>query len=212
MAPYSVDNDFFAAQGVQGRELRHQMIGSLDLDPRLPTICFAGKLQPYKRPLDVVEAIRQMSSRANLLIIGEGPLGHEVRRAAANLPTVRVLGFVNQSTIGHWYGACDVLVLPSDSEPWGLVVNEAMAAGAIPVVSSEVGCGPDLVRPGGGIVFPVGDATALAASLDRLFADPRTLVSARKLNQRIIQDYSITDTARGYERGAALAIGVQGLR
>jgi glycosyltransferase involved in cell wall biosynthesis len=62
-----------------------------------------------------------------------------------------------------------VFVLPSVHEPWGLIVNEAMAAGRAVVVSDEVGCAPDLVKDGeNGFVFRAGDVAALAAALRRL--------------------------------------------
>ena len=67
-----------------------------------------------------------------------------------------VTGFVNQADLPSYYHAADVLVLPSESEPWGLVVNEAMAAGALPVLSDRVGATPDLVS-GLGEIYPCGD-------------------------------------------------------
>ncbi len=60
-----------------------------------------------------------------------------------------IAGFVNQQELPSWYAAADTLVLPSDSrETWGLVVNEAMAAGLPVVVSDAAGCSLDLVREG----------------------------------------------------------------
>ena len=59
---------------------------------------------------------------------------------------MRCLGFVNQAELPGWYGCGDVLALPSGREPWGLVVNEGMACGLVPVVSEAVGCAADLVE------------------------------------------------------------------
>ena len=64
------------------------------------------------------------------------------------------------------YAAADALVLPSEGETWGMVVNEAMASGKPCLVSDRVGCGPDLIVPGEtGEVFPVGDVAALSSLL-----------------------------------------------
>ena len=79
---------------------------------------------------------------------------------------MRALGFINQSEIAEWYGISDVFVLPSEREPWGLAVNEAMAGGAIPIVSDAVGCGDDLVTPDIGYIFPVGDIASLANAIE----------------------------------------------
>jgi glycosyltransferase involved in cell wall biosynthesis len=205
MAPFSVDTDRFASEGAAGRAERAGMLQAIGLDPVLPTLCFAGKLQPHKRPLDVLAALDRMTSPANLIVIGEGPLRAEVAKTAAGLSTVRVLGFLNQSAIGRWFGACDVIVLPSEVEAWGLVVNEAMAAGAVPVVSSAVGCGPDLVSSSGGVVYPVGDIAALADALDNLVADPRTLAMASATTRTVSEEHSLAATARGYEAAARVA-------
>ena len=77
----------------------------------------------------------------NLLMLGDGPLRAEIRGYERRLP-VRCLGFVNQAELPCWYASGDILALPSGREPWGLVVNEAMACGLLPVVSDAVGCGP----------------------------------------------------------------------
>ena len=85
-----------------------------------------------------------------------------------------LLGFRNQSELPAIYAAADVLVLPSDrQETWGLVINEAMAAGLPVIASDAVGCVPDLITPGErGDRFPPGDIDALAAALRALLDDP----------------------------------------
>jgi len=85
------------------------------------------------------------------------------------LPPASFAGFLNQSELPAAYVAADVLVLPSESETWGLAVNEAMACGLPAIVSDSVGCAPDLIEEGKtGFSFPVGNAAALAERLVRL--------------------------------------------
>jgi glycosyltransferase involved in cell wall biosynthesis len=160
-APHSVDTERFAMAGAVGRAHRTSMLESLGLEPELPLVLFAGKLQPWKRPLDVVMAMDQLEHTANLIVIGDGPLRPEIEELASRRPWMRTLGFVNQVEIPEWYGAADLFVLPSDREPWGLAVNEAMAAGAVPIVSDTVGCAPDLVMRGVGWVHATRDIGAL---------------------------------------------------
>src|SRR5262249_3114989 len=81
-------------------------------------------------------------------------------------------GFVNQSELPALYAASDVFVLPSQNEPWGLAVNEAMCASLPVVVSREVGCVADLVRDGvNGYTLEAGDVEGLARALRRRIED-----------------------------------------
>ena len=82
---------------------------------------------------------------------------------------MRFLGFKNQTELPAYYDLCDVFVLPSVYEPWGLVVNEVMNAGRAVIVSDQVGCGPDLVRNGeNGFIFRAGDIGDLAEALTKV--------------------------------------------
>jgi len=196
LAPYSVDNERFRAAADAARAGRAARLASLGLDPRRPTVIFSGKLIPQKRPLDLVRAIEQ-AGPLNLLMLGDGPLRAEIREHEGRLP-VRCLGFVNQAELPGWYASGDIIALPSGREPWGLVVNEGMACGLLPVVSDAVGCGPDLVR-GIGEVFPAGDTGALAAALTRVAAQSRE--RAALLRGRLA-DYTVAATAAGFEQAA----------
>src|SRR5439155_25479306 len=87
---------------------------------------------------------------------------------------VRFLGFRNQSELPGFFALADVFVLPSRHEPWGLIVNEAMAAGCAVVVSSDVGAATDLVTDGlNGYTTPVGEVSALATALARVLCSPQ---------------------------------------
>jgi glycosyltransferase involved in cell wall biosynthesis len=132
---------------------------------------FAGKFVVRKRPLDFIEAIHRAASRGSPvrgLMVGDGPLRAACEREAARLDApVRFAGFLNQTAILQAYASADVLVLPSSSETWGLVVNEAMICGLPCMVSDRVGCGPDLIQSGEtGWVFPAEDVSRLADAME----------------------------------------------
>lgn len=204
-APYSVDTDRFSIEGAVGRGHRTQMLRSVGLDPEAPAVLFAAKLQHWKRPADVVAAIDQVDRDVNLIVIGDGPLRPALELLSAKRPWMRMLGFVNQSAIGRWYGVADLFVLPSEREKWGLAVNEAMAAGAVPIVSDVVGCAPDLVTPDVGWVHGVGDIGALARAIDE-GCDLSALGKRRLAAQRRSAAYGIEATARGIEAGVRAAL------
>ena len=168
MAPYSVDIERFRTGAEQARGGREDRLSALGLDPSLPTIISAAKLSPGKRPQDLVSSLQLMESQANLVFVGDGELASSVAEAARG-QRVAMVGFVNQTGMPAALALGDIIALVSDVEQWGLVVNEAMACGLLPVVSDRVGCAPDLVE-GLGETFPAGDVRALAAALDRAVA------------------------------------------
>jgi glycosyltransferase involved in cell wall biosynthesis len=177
LMPYSVDNEWFAAKARAAAEHREDLRTELGLEPGRQIILFASKLVERKRCIDLVEAYAKLSFDGRteplpyLLIVGDGELraGLEAKAKQWNWEAIRFLGFRNQGDIPRYLDLCDVFVLPSVHEPWGLIVNEAMAAGRAVVVSDEVGCAPDLVKDGeNGFVFKAGDINGLAEALRRL--------------------------------------------
>jgi glycosyltransferase involved in cell wall biosynthesis len=81
-------------------------------------------------------------------------------------------GFLEQDELKAAHHASDVLVLPSDHEPWALVVQEAMAAGIVVVASDVVGAAHDLVEDKvSGRIFPAGNQEALEQALLEVTAD-----------------------------------------
>jgi glycosyltransferase involved in cell wall biosynthesis len=172
-APHAVDNAFFAAAAAELRPMRAHLRHDFDVPDDATVFLSVGRLIDIKRIEVFVAALgraARTAPRAAGLIVGDGPLKPSLealaRRAGA---PVRFAGFLNQGAIGRAYAAADVLVLPSRSETWGLVVNEAMASGLPAIVSTGVGCAGSLVRPGEtGEIFPEGDVDALADHLTAL--------------------------------------------
>src|SRR5208283_2027572 len=106
---------------------------------------------------------------SHLVFAGEGPLRSELESRAESLGLkvqTHFLGFINQSGLPSVYRGSDLLVLPSDYEPFGVVVNEAMLCGCPAIVSDRVGAGGDLISAGQtGHVFPCGNVDDLAGLL-----------------------------------------------
>jgi glycosyltransferase involved in cell wall biosynthesis len=195
-APYSVDDERFAHTPQIGRSA---LLARWGLKDRRRVIIFCGKLIPRKRPLDLAAAVRLLPNEVTTIFVGDGTMA-ECVQAALRPGSGVVTGFVNQSELPSYFHAADILVLPSEAEPWGLVINEAMAAGTLPVVSDRVGAAPDLVR-GIGEVYPCGDVTALAVALSRALArvdEPDIRYQVR----RHVARYSLDFTAVGFEEAA----------
>ena len=171
-SPHAVDNEWFtekAAPHLAGAA-RVKARAACGAGPHDFVVLFAGKLDARKRPIDAIRAVAALGPNAVLVIAGWGGLEDETMAEAVRL-NIRIawLGFVNQSLMGHVYAAADCLVLPSEVESWGLVVNEGMATGLPAVVSDRVGCAPDLVVPGEtGEVCRMGDVDDFTHALQRV--------------------------------------------
>ena len=112
---------------------------------------------------------------------GSGELESELRGYCRShaLDNVAFAGFVNQTELPSLYAASDIFVLPSEHEPWGLAVNEAMCAGLPIVVSHEVGCVTDLVSDGvNGFTPAAADIEGLAVGAST--ADRRAVLRRRQ--------------------------------
>jgi glycosyltransferase involved in cell wall biosynthesis len=212
-APHCIDPGPILSRLPEDPDGRRAARARFQVPPDSTCFAFVGKLQPSKRPFDLLASfIRVAKTRRDLhlLFVGTGELDQALREAAAESgASVSFAGFVNQSEIGAAYGAADALVLPSDfHETWGLVVNEAMTCGLPAIVSDRVGCGPDLVRDGEtGFVFRFGDVAALAGAIDRLAADP---VARRTMGARaralVRTEYSVEKAVAGTVRGVAATL------
>jgi glycosyltransferase involved in cell wall biosynthesis len=214
-APYCVDNDRFAGSAEAVRQNRDRLRTEWGIGSDAFCFVFVGKFIKKKRPKDLVDAARRLQDnlptrRIHVLWVGAGELDRELRqgchvcfdahpdgrianqRASGDGLNISFVGFLNQSEISRAYVAADCLVLPSDAkETWGLVVNEAMAAGLPCIVSSACGCREDLVeaiRPD--LCYPVGDVVALEGAMKAVMRHPP---SARLLTAHLAE-YSVEKT------------------
>jgi glycosyltransferase involved in cell wall biosynthesis len=168
LTPYVVDNDWWLAESSYVD--RDAVRTSWGASPNDTVILFCAKLQPWKCPLDLLHAFAKLSlPNARLIFAGEGPLRSVLETQASALgisSRVRFLGFVHQSQLPAVYKSADLMVLPSEYEPFAVVVNEAMLCGCPVAASDHVGAARDLIAHGGtGFVYPCGDVDALAALL-----------------------------------------------
>jgi glycosyltransferase involved in cell wall biosynthesis len=212
LTPYVVNNDWWIERA--RRANRADVRRRWSVPEQAVVIVFSAKLQPWKRPMDLLRAFARVpTANMYLIFVGDGPLRQDLELEAQSLGVVgrvRFLGFVNQSGLPETYSAADVLVLPSEYEPFGVVVNEAMLCGCCAVVSDRVGARFDLVREGEtGFVYPVGGVDALAQILGTLAADPcavkRLGVAARLRMETWSPQFGIDKTIEAVERSVALS-------
>jgi len=178
LTPYVVDNDWWLAQSAAVH--RTAVRENWSAAPDDTVILFCAKLQPWKRPSDLLQAFaRAIPAKGLLVFAGEGPLHASLEAEAATLgiaDRVRFLGFANQTQLPAIYTAADLMVLPSVYDAFGVVVNEAMLCACPVAASDHVGAARDLIAHGHtGFVYPCGDIDALAAILAQALQNPGRL-------------------------------------
>lgn len=208
-----VDNDHFA----RGAEAARRGADDARRARGLPARYWlaSGRLVQEKNQRLLVEAFARYRQAAgadgwDLVLIGEGPLDEELRAAARALRIdahVHMPGFVQYEELPAYYGLASGFVHPSAVEPWGLVVNEAMAAGLPVLVSDACGCVPELVHRGeNGFTFEPRDREGLARLLGEVAAAPNRAAMGKR-SQAIVAAFTPSSFARALQRAMELALG-----
>ena len=120
----------------------------------------------------------------------------------------KISWFQNQTELPGYYDLCDVLVLPSIQEPWGLVINEVMNAGRAVIVSDEVGCALDLVTPGeNGKVIRAGNIDELSRALVTVLENPEKTADMGRKSLEIISQWGFREDVAGLRLALETVVG-----
>lgn len=129
-------------------------------------VLYCGRLSKEKGSLELIEAYGLVSNpKKALVLVGDGILREPIKSFAEEhgIDSVHFMGFQPRNTMGKFYALADVLVLPSQRETWGMVINEGLCFSLPVIASNQVGAAADLVIPNdNGFIFPAGDVQALA--------------------------------------------------
>jgi 1,2-diacylglycerol 3-alpha-glucosyltransferase len=207
----AVDNSLFEKAAAEARHNSDRCRAELGLPERY--ILFVGRLVIEKGIFDLLSAYARLDPHlrreVGLVIVGDGSCRTELQQQAADVTPGAIVfpGFAQREQLGAYYALAEMLVLPTHSDTWGLVVNEAMACSLPVIVSRTAGCAADLVREdwNGSLVAPRDDV-GLSAAL-------RTLIGSRCVCARmgansleLISRYSPEEWSLGIARTVA-AIG-----
>jgi glycosyltransferase involved in cell wall biosynthesis len=164
-------------------------------------VLYVGRLEASKGVQVLLSAFARAVAEESdlcLAIAGDGSLRAHVEATAAK-PDCRVtyLGRLSGDDVLRTYLAADLLVLPSLFEPWGLVINEAMACGLSVIVSDRVGCADDLVRPGEtGLIVGAGRDIDLVSAIRQLARDEPARRHMGQAAERLISKWTLGNEAR----------------
>ena len=203
-APNAVDNQRFANLAHSVREREAQCRSELGLPPRY--FVYAGRVTREKGVFQLLEAYTQLEpelrAQVGLVLVGEETAKNELilMKSAAKIYPGNVIfpGFAQRDQLAAFYALAEVMVFPTLSDTWGLVVNEAMACGLPIIASDAAGCAADLVHDGeNGYVVPAASVEKLAAAMATFARDPQLASRMGQRSARLIGDFSPECCAAG---------------
>lgn len=168
--PFPYEPDYSAVTAAGPREI-DAAVDHFRLPRGRRRLLFAGRMVRAKRPDLLLKAFQSIAPERpewDLVLAGEGPLRVALQASipTALQPRIHFTGFVSsRELLSGLYAASEVFVLPSDYEPWGVVLAEAATRLAL-VASSVTGAAADLIEDGrNGRIFPAGSLSALTQAL-----------------------------------------------
>jgi glycosyltransferase involved in cell wall biosynthesis len=172
--------------------------------PDHKTLLYVGRFSPEKNLTGLLQAfrgVRQDPSHPRIVLdlVGYGPLESDLRALTSALgldPFVRFRGKFQQAELALVYSSADAFVLPSVSETWGLVVNEAMLCGLPVLVSTQCGCAADLAQSETGWTFSPYVTDELTRLLELIAETPRAELERKgSLARQLAAQYNPKDCA-----------------
>jgi glycosyltransferase involved in cell wall biosynthesis len=165
---------------------------------------YVGRLWGPKGVFDLLEAFDLLCRRgveATLVLVGDGRDEARLRARAARLgDRVVFAGFHEKDVLPTWYAAADVFVLPTYGDPYGLVIDEAMACGLPIIATSAVGEIAERVQEGrNGTIVEPGDRKALAFAMAHMAEDRRSLAAMGAESRRMIEGWTPERWASDFE-------------
>lgn len=212
VAPDAVDVQFFATAAVKARQQEGEIRSRHHLPPRY--FLYAGRLVKEKGTFELLAAYAKLEaslrSRIGLVFVGDGPARQELASGAEAIQPgmIRFCGWVHREQIPEIYALAEAFVFPTYSDPWGLVVNEAMACG-LPIIASDVaGCIPDLVQDGwNGFVVRPHDVEGLVRAMKSVLDDPESARQMGSRSEQRVQEYTPETWAEGIVQALAVVCG-----
>lgn len=167
-------------------------------------LMFSGRLVGIKNPMFALDVAREVATRlgrgVSVLMIGSGDLENEIRQQAASLAgTVNITfpGFIQPAELPRYYASAKVFLFPTSWDPWGVVANEACAAGTPVLVTPEAGVSGDLIKDGlNGWIMPL-DVNAWADRCVALLTDEALYRTMSEHAKALVQPFNFDAAAKG---------------
>ncbi len=196
-AGFAVDNEFYAQASVERKGEAADLRNQLGLNDKV-VFLFVGRLVKRKNVDLIVQATLALSGEnVALVIAGSGEQSETLKAMAENHPAVIFAGNVAPQDLPLYYAMADALILPASQEPWGLVINEAMACGLAVIAHKHCGAAVDLVDEKNGVKLEELSIDEVARAMWLLAGDESLLWSMQRNSREKIQYWSIEAAAQG---------------
>lgn len=176
-------------------------------------LVFSGRFSEGKCPLFVVKVVKKLSVLLNrdvsILFLGSGPLADQMKKEMENYPLTKYKfqGFVSQEELPALYCSARILVFPTIQEAWGVVANEACAAGLPVITTPAAGVAGELVRDGvNGYVCEL-DENLWCERLTLLLTDTKLYDEFSANSIEMVSEYSFKNSASGILDAAKHSVG-----
>jgi glycosyltransferase involved in cell wall biosynthesis len=149
----------------------------------------------------LISAWASMPSDWLLVIVGSGELESEYVNQinTSTLKNILLTGHLGSAALAKWYQASDLFALPTESDVWGLVVNEAMAGGLPIITTDKCIAGLELIVDGyNGYILPVGETQVFADRIYELLSDKEKLSILSTNALKAIQNYTYESVATAH--------------
>ncbi len=181
-------------------------------------LMFCGRLEAAKDPLFALavarETARRLGRRVRLLVVGSGSLESRLRdeaRASIASVEVRLHGFASQAELPALYQSARLFLFPTRGDVWGIVANEACAAGLPVLVTPQAGVAGELVVEGRNGHVREANIDEWATSAVRLLSDDGLWRACSRYGLQRVQRYAFDSAAQGIVDACQIATGVDGL-
>jgi glycosyltransferase involved in cell wall biosynthesis len=215
-AGFAVDNEFFAEECGRRKTEADRLKARLGLSGKT-VFLFVGRLVRRKNVDLIIRAARSLGDdRIAIVIAGSGEERVALEKLAGGDPALasRIVfaGNVSPDELPLYYALSDALALPASQEPWGLVINEAMASGLAVIAHRHCGAAMDLVEEDNGAALKTFSVEELSDVMKSMAGDRARLDSMRSRSLDKIKAWSIPAAARGIIRAVeTTAGGIQGV-
>ncbi|MCI0337214.1 MAG: glycosyltransferase family 4 protein [Acidobacteria bacterium] len=196
-ARFAVDNEYYAQASEARKAESVALRAKLGLTDKV-VFLFVGRLLKRKNVDLIIRAVQRLKDHyVALVIAGTGEERDSLKALADGDPRVIFAGAVEPDELPLYYATADVIVLPASQEPWGLVINEAMACGLAVISHRDCGATLDLVGVDNGISLESFSVDELARAMKLIAGDDALRHSMQLRSREKIKPWSIEGAAQG---------------
>lgn len=198
--PFTSVKESDVLQNVLDSDQKKEYRNKLGLSTDKKVCLYVGSLIPRKGFDILTEALKEVDVNVQLVVVGGYPSDEYVNMADCCIKSnknvsIEFVDFKTKEELKDYYYAADLFILPTREDIWGLVINEAMAAGLPLITTDNCGAGMELLRREPHAIVAVGNVEALQSEISFVLKDDDILQKMAQSNLEMIRNYTIEKMA-----------------